>query len=129
MHPLAKAERTLMSNAIISKANIKKFEIDFLTQVRTVAESDEDWIGLRKELEKLRDDGKEFPKHWNLDDGLLYYKNRLYVPNNEALLTTIAKGCHDSQVAGHFGQEKTNEIVVRDFYWKGITEWINDYVR
>ena len=41
----------------------------------------------------------------------------------------IAKGCHDSQIAGHFGQETTMEIVGRDFYWKGLTNWINDYVR
>jgi len=62
-------------------------------------------------------------------DGLLYYKNRLYIPNDERLQTTIAKGCHDSPVAGHFRQEKTVEIVTRDFYWKGLTAWINDYVR
>ena len=41
----------------------------------------------------------------------------------------IAKGCHDSQIAGHFAQEKTIEIVCRDFFWKGLTNWINDYVR
>ena len=32
-------------------------------------------------------------------------------------------------VAGHFGQEKTKEIVTRDFYWKGLADWIRDYVR
>ena len=53
----------------------------------------------------------------------------LYIPNNEELQTQIAKGCHDSQIAGHFRQEKTIEIVCRDFYWKGLTTWINDYVR
>jgi len=25
--------------------------------------------------------------------------------------------------------EKTIAIITRDFYWKGLTEWINDYVR
>ena len=40
-----------------------------------------------------------------------------------------AKGCHDSQIAGHFGQEKRIENVCRDFYWKGLTNWINDYFR
>ena len=45
------------------------------------------------------------------------------------LQTIIAKGCHDSQIAGHFGQEKMIEIVCRDFYWKGLTNCINDYVQ
>src|SRR5205807_366078 len=62
-------------------------------------------------------------------DEFLYYKNRLYIPEDEALHTIIAKECHDSRVAGHFGQEKTVEIISRDVYWEGLTSWINDYVR
>ena len=69
------------------------------------------------------------PDDWTEANGLLYYKNGLYIPENEALQTQIAKGCHDSQVAGHFGQEKTIEIVTRDFHWKGLADWIRDYVR
>ena len=69
------------------------------------------------------------PKQWTISDNLLYYKNRLYIPANEDLQTLITKGCHDSQVAGHFGQDKTLEIITSDFYWKGLTNWVNDYVR
>ena len=53
----------------------------------------------------------------------------MYIPKDESLQTKIAQGCHDSLVAGHFGQEKTIEIVTRDFYWKGLADWITDYVR
>jgi len=69
------------------------------------------------------------PDEWIEKDGLLYYKNRLYIPENETLQTEIAQGCHNSLVAGHFGQEKTIEIVTRDFYWKGLADGIRDYVR
>jgi len=69
------------------------------------------------------------PDTWIEKDGLLYYKNRLYIPDNEALQTEIAQGSHDSLVAGHFGQEKTIEIVTRDFYLKKLADWIRDYVR
>ena len=69
------------------------------------------------------------PKHWGKIDELIYFKNQLYIPNDEELQIMIAKGCHDSQIAGHFGQEKRIEIVCRDFYWKGLTNWINHYVR
>jgi len=60
--------------------------------------------------------------------GFLYFKNRLYLPANDALKSKIAQGSHDSKVAGDFGMQKTIEIIMRDFYWKGLTEWINDYV-
>jgi len=69
------------------------------------------------------------PDEWIEKDGLLYYKNRLYIPEDEALQTEIAQGCHDSLVAGHIGQEKTIEIVTRDLYWKRLADWIRDYVR
>ena len=62
-------------------------------------------------------------------DRLLYYMNQRYIPNDEGLQTPIAKGCHDLQVARHFGEEKMVDIVSRDFYWKVFTGWINDYVR
>jgi len=53
----------------------------------------------------------------------------LYIAEDEALQAEIAKGCHDSVVAGHFGQEKTREIVTSDFYWKRLADWIKDYLR
>jgi len=40
---------------------------------------------------------------WREKDGLLYYKNRLYIPEDISLQTEIAQGLHDSLVAGHFG--------------------------
>jgi len=83
----------------------------------------------RKEgLETLKEKGKELPNQWSITDGLRYYKDRLFIPANEDLPTLIAKGCHDSQVAGHFRQAKTLEIITQDFYWKGLTDWVNDYV-
>jgi len=78
---------------------------------------------------KTRKQRKGVPKNWTNKDRLLHYKNRLYIPNDEGLQTTIAKGCHDWQRAGHFRQEKMVEIVTWDFYWKALTAWINDYVR
>jgi len=59
----------------------------------------------------------------------LYYKGRLFIPSKEELLTKIVKGCHDSKVAGHFGQEKTILLVTRNFLWEQLCEWINYYVR
>ena len=60
---------------------------------------------------------------------MLYYKDKLFIPPNEDLLTEIAKGCHDSKVAGHFGQEETIELVKCNFYWEKLTDWIKDSVR
>jgi len=65
---------------------------------------------------------KELPTNWQYKDGFPYFKNRLYIPANDTLKSRMAKGCHDSKVAGHFQMEKMMEIITRDFYWKGLAE-------
>ena len=89
----------------------------FLHKIRAAAKEDERWQNRGHELVMIREGGKKTPEEGIEKDGLLYYKNRLYIPENQALQTEIAQGCHDSLVAGHFGQEKTIEIVTRDVYW------------
>jgi len=115
-HPRLRQEHVLMSRAIMSQVEMKVFEADFIARVVAASERDQEWTARKGELERLENEGKEFPKNWTKKDGLLYYKNQLFIPNDERLQTTIANGCHDSQVAGHFGQEKTVEIVTKDFY-------------
>jgi len=90
---------------------------------------DERWQDTGRELVRIREGGKKIPDEWLEKEGLLYYKNRLYIPENESLQTQIAQGCHNSIIAGHFGQEKTIERVTRDFYKKELAEWIRDHVR
>ena len=81
---------------------------------------DDTWTKRTAELSRMKEQNQQLPKHWELEDGLIYYKKRLFIPSNEGLLTEIAKGCHDSKVAGHFEQEKTIELVTRNFYLRKI---------
>src|ERR1700709_2536568 len=127
--PRFNTEIEMLSNAIIAKAELKKFDVDFLRKVKEAATKDEEWVMRRQELERLRNKGTDPPKFWTLKDELIYYKDRLFIPAVEGIQTLIMKGCHDSKVAGHFGQEKTLEIVTRDIHWKRMADWINDYVR
>jgi len=101
----------------------------FLDKIKVAGKEDEKWQERGRELITLRESGKKMPDELIEKDRLLYYKNGLFIPENESLQTDIAQGCHDSLVVGYFRQEKTIEIVTRDFYWKKLTEWIRDYVR
>jgi len=128
-HPILPKGQVLLSNAIIAKASLRKFEVDFLSSVKEAAMEDKNWMRRKEELETLTKEEKELPKQWSISEVLLYYKDRLFISDNEDLQTLIAKSCHDSKIAGHFGQEKPLEIITRDFYSKRITDWVNDYVR
>ena len=59
---------------------------------------------------------------------LLLYKQRIVVPDVPELKLSILESRHDSPLAGHFGQEKTYQLLSRDFYWPGMTKDVKDYV-
>ncbi|MBW0495467.1 hypothetical protein O181_035182 [Austropuccinia psidii MF-1] len=59
---------------------------------------------------------------------LLLLKDRVVIPKNEEIQLNILQKCHDSPLAGHPAQEKTLNLIKRDFYWAGINQFINNYV-
>ena len=118
----------MLSSAHVNAALMRTMNDTFLNKIRTAGKGDEKWQERGRELVGMRESGRKMPDEWIEKDGLLYYKNRLYIPDDEALQTEIAQRCHDSLVAGHFRQEKKIERVARDFYWKGLADWIRDYV-
>jgi hypothetical protein len=62
-------------------------------------------------------------------DGLLYDRqDRLIIPNDRVLKTRILYELHDSQLAGHMGIAKTEELVSRQFWWQGVHQDVTAYV-
>ena len=39
----------------------------------------------------------------------------------------VMKSEHDSEVAGHFGRERTMELISRNFYWPNVERDIQKY--
>ena len=48
---------------------------------------------------------------WTLTDGLLYLNNQIYVPDVADLRLRVLKHKHDHPLAGHYGQNKTMELI------------------
>ena len=61
------------------------------------------------------------------ENGVLYRKNLLWVP--KGLLQRILESEHNTKVAGHMGQDKTIELIRRNFWWPKMNERITDFVR
>lgn len=65
----------------------------------------------------------------NLDtNNNLRYNNRLCVPDNNNLRTLITKTAHDHRLAGHPGQQKTMQLVQRNYWWPSMKKFIHHYV-
>lgn len=67
-------------------------------------------------------------QHFKFKNNLLWYKHCLYVPDDTSIKLLILKNRHDSPAAGHFGQNKTLNLVKRNFWWPGMKDFINTYV-
>jgi len=61
------------------------------------------------------------------ENGVLYRKNLLWVP--KGLLQRILESEHNTKVAGHMGQDKTIELIRRNFWWPKMNERIIDFVK
>jgi hypothetical protein len=49
-------------------------------------------------------------------EGLLYYRDKIYVPESEDLRVRILRQHHDNPSAGHPGRAKTFELLSRSYY-------------
>ena len=95
------------------------------------------WASLREAevIEGLKNINKTAPKAltdgtamWEEDDGFVYYKGRLYVPNDCQLHKDIVKSCHDTLTGGHPGKTRTIELVSCYYWWPCMAGFISAYV-
>ena len=69
-------------------------------------------------------------KNWSLSsDGLVLFKNRIYIPAAANLRQTLMELYHDDPLAGHFGERRTTELIKMNFHWEGIDEEVKSYIK
>jgi hypothetical protein len=107
--------------------SLTKWTKEFEQEVRQVGKEDTAYQQAIKDLSgsTQRTQGKE--ELLQLQDGLLYCKGLLWVPENAR--NAISHTEHDSQVAEHFGQEKMIELMRHNFWWPKMDQQIMDYIR
>ena len=74
---------------------------------------------------KLLSSGGKIDEHYEIQDRLLCWKNRLYSP--KGLGKRIMNSERNSGMAGHFGRERTMELPSRNFYWPNMEMDIRKY--
>ena len=62
-------------------------------------------------------------------DGLWLKEGWVYVPANTEIKPRILHAHHNRKTARHLGQDKTLELIARDYTWPGMREFVNEYVR
>ena len=57
---------------------------------------------------------------WQIEEGLVLKKGKVYVLKDEKLRVKIIRLHHDTLIAEHGEQWKTVELVTRNYWWPGI---------
>lgn len=67
---------------------------------------------------------------WHLDSNdILRREGAIVVPEDMALRAEIMSMCHDDPHAGHFGRDRTIDLVKRKYYWHSMRKDVADYVQ
>ena len=62
-------------------------------------------------------------------NGLIYYRNRLFVPDSPNLCLEVVHCTHGSGPAGHPGHIKTLDLLSRTYWWPGISQFTATFVK
>ena len=119
----------ICSSARLTSLPERKWTKEFLVSVREEGKKNEAYEQAKKQEaaadEQPPKDRKV--KELSYEKDLLYRRNLLWVP--EGLVQRIMESEHDTKVAGHMGQDKTIELIRRNFWWPKMKERIIDFVR
>jgi len=67
---------------------------------------------------------------WSVDESsLLWLHDHIYIPDSKNLHLRILQYKHDHPTSGHFGQNRTLELIHRNYAWPGLRSFITNYVR
>ena len=69
----------------------------------------------------------ELPEGWEDIEGVLQYGGLPYIP--EIIRSELISRHHDDPLAGHFGIDKTRELIARKYYWPTLRQDIEAYVK
>jgi len=84
-------------------------------------------LGIRNAL-KI---GQDYPglQNYGIEEEVVTHERRIYIPDSNTLNLKVAYQYHDAKVAGHFGRDKTLDLIKRNYYWPNMEEWVRNYVR
>ena len=80
---------------------------------------------LNDEAQKIRAEGLK--NNYEEVDGVLHHQGLPFVP--EVIRTKLISQHHNDPLEGHFGINKTNNLVSRKYYWPSLWKNIETYVK
>ncbi|KAJ9535934.1 hypothetical protein OSB04_un000902 [Centaurea solstitialis] len=102
-----------------ASSDLKALSVSKVTlqeQMTQALQTDPEIITLRNRIA----DGNENLEGYTVKDGLVYYRDRLVLPQTTEWVPRIIGEVHGGVSGGHEGTQKTFQRVARDFFWIGM---------
>jgi hypothetical protein len=111
----------------IFEINVSREESDLEQRIRTTCINDKNYTKLVAELHDTTTISHE--RDLSIDkDGLLHFKNRLYIPNSVELKIIVLDEVHKKPYSGHPGYQKTITTLRNFFYWPNMKGETTEYL-
>jgi len=110
----------------LAALRVSKLDKSFVKWVVEAGQGDVEWSHVKVALEKGDSYGND---DYTLEDSMVYYRRRIWIPDDNGLRLLVAGSAHDTKVARHFSKHKTLDIIRWDFYWPDLDKWIAKYVK
>jgi len=119
-------DQTLIKPGWVRAAETLVEEGNLREWIKKAQEGDERVV---KAVEKLKKAGVKMlrDEEWEIEDGIVLKEGRIYVPEGE-LRGKVIQLHHDTPIGGHGGRWKTTELVMRNYWWPGVTKEVGRYV-
>ena len=62
------------------------------------------------------------------ENGLILYKNRLYIPNIPKVKLLILNEIHKTPYSGQLGYQKTITMLRKDYFWSNMKNELAEYI-
>jgi hypothetical protein len=98
-------------------------DLSYLQEIQEALQDDPFVENIRKRLRT-----NEVNDEFEFKDGLLYFKGFLYIPPGPTRLKIIQMR-HDLPTVGHFGFNKTMELISQDFWWPQMWKLVKEFIQ
>jgi hypothetical protein len=111
----------------IFEINVSRAESDLEQRIRMTGSNDENYTKLVVELQNTPTNSDK--PDLSIDkNGLLRFKDRLYIPDSKKLKITVLDEVHKKPYFGHPGYQKTITTLRKLFYWPNMKGETTEYL-
>ena len=112
----------------VQEVVIKGLEVELLEKIKKARSKDKDVVRVVEEMKRVR--VKEVRgEEWKIEGDLVLKEGKVYVPKDEELRAEVIQLHHDVLAVGHGGRWKIVELVMRNYWWPGVTRDVGKYVK